>query len=427
MAHDSMSAYNPECIGLDGFVTSFIADGKGNQNIIFISIGCASNLLQKSLMKLDEKDNQQYTPYLKKIKNFYPEIPLYLVLIDPELYNPPYCVKSSRQHFLLGKFTNPLNVELPEGWCRNEQYSNVYINNIENIHVYVIREMVVYTEVDTERESAIEKNHINIIDQLAILNEHCKGTNDILFVHDFTGRNTHYLSYFFDKELCGYKDRIIYDITLRSDGMCFVDLLNPLYDLRVVDKGDGIITFKNPYNIDISELVQEYTNSSDDIYKKQIIHTIRVIIRNFFEIIYVMFRQMYMLVKEIHANRVDVYGVINRLNMIISNSYPNLINLYYGYDVKTVINDIYDAMIKTHKIDIKRLESLVNALDGIVRKELDKLLLMINKRDKKSSDMLIVQMYKDLYKWEEIVREFIFCTLIEYDIYSDSTNLSSFL
>jgi hypothetical protein len=387
-----------EQLTLSKFIDNYIEQSVINitkQSTIFISIGSAANLLYKGLFKLNEKDDHQFPPFIKLLKTSYPTIPLHIVLIDPELENPPNCIFNSSNSlntsYSISNISRMLNINryLPEGWKKDTVYDNVYYNTLQQIYVYGIK-------------STFDRDDLTK-DMFIKLNNHIISTNDLLLVHDFTGDGIVDMAFLFDQMLEGVKDRIIYDITLRSEPLCYVDLTNKLYFLDFnLTIPDNIIKIKNPYNVHISQFINEYTtciNINDNLYKTQLVQSMVYRIKYFFEVLFTTYRQIYNLALDI--KNINLVYLIKQLKIFKS---------YYGYDMESNFLDAYNK---------KNMSSIITFLKDIIKINLSNILTICFKEDAKYKiiiEKLINDMDNNIYYWEQHVKNTIINELVDNNV-----------
>lgn len=107
--------------------------------------------------KYDINYDQEYPPFLRELKN-YNDVEIHLVLIDPNLEDPPLCVCDSNKVYK-EKFV---------------KRGNTYIHNESNIYVYCYNLSVYY-----DGSNKWLKDYIHF----------CENNNYLLFLHDFLNRN----------------------------------------------------------------------------------------------------------------------------------------------------------------------------------------------------------------------------------------------
>lgn len=393
-----MDTYMAKSINFEEFINTYITKDDSSQNIIYIGVGTAANAKSKGNV-LEAKDQQQYLPFLQNIKSIFPYIHIHLVLIDPELKNPPYCVQPDIRYF---ENTDPYSIPIND-WIRDYDYDNIY-HNRNKITVYTIREAVYY------------KEECNIIDNLRKLNKYLIDNNDILLFHDFTGRDTHALSYMFDNELSGNKDRIIYDITLRFDGTCYVDLLNELFYLNIELRGEDIVLL-NPFNLSNIDIINNIKETTNDNYKKQLMIALNNKILIFTDKIYPFYRKYYVLHKNIISNKISRESIEN---ILCRSEYDNFFEIasYTGYyDIKNDMEFLkyyLDVDLETIAEDIN---NMMKKLEGYMILYVSDLLSISCNDPLKVAEQLFERISYNPYKWGDIIKDNIYIPLKNRGIY----------
>ena len=166
---------------------------------IYVGVGTAAGLLTSN-GTLAQENYHQFPPFLQDLRNRYPHLQLFLLLIDPNQENPPY-------------LTNDYALEATE-------IPDHYTCATGTLQVFVLRQMV-YTDADSP-------NGTNITSELYSLNNFALEQNASLLYHDYTGRNMAHLAEFFDPDYTGYLDQIVYGLGGREYHGCYIDLNQPL-------------------------------------------------------------------------------------------------------------------------------------------------------------------------------------------------------
>jgi hypothetical protein len=164
------------------------------KHAIYVGIGTAAGYRDPDGILLD-KNYHQYPPFLQNLKNSIPELHISIILIDPYQEDPPYMIKDK-------KLINS---------------NNTFISPDQRLTVYTWRE-----HVRTEPYQNVRG--IDITSHLRILNQFAMDSGSLFIYHNFTGKNNRILAEFFDEELKGHLDHIIYGLGLREDFGCYFDL-----------------------------------------------------------------------------------------------------------------------------------------------------------------------------------------------------------
>jgi hypothetical protein len=193
--------------------------------VIYIGVGAAANLTNN----LPQSDYQQFPPFLQDIHNQVPDLNTFLLLLDPRQESPPYVA---------------VDYELPD--CHNH-----YGQDRLKVFAYP---KAVYTEPDFNPPEGGE----NITAILRELNQFAQEKNLTLVYHDFSGRKTALLAEYFDHELRGHLDQIVYGLSAREDHGCFFDLTQAYFPFRVdLDKARPVVKLFNYYKYIVSNTYQE--------------------------------------------------------------------------------------------------------------------------------------------------------------------------
>lgn len=188
--------------------------------LIYTGIGTVAGLRNEN-GQLDSMNYHQYPPFLQDLKNKYPFLILFIVLIDPIQENPPYMIADK------GFLNN--NVE------RNNDTKYKYDIKAEKITIYVLKQNVLtepYIDPYNKAEDLLDANNNNvnamtdITNELRDLNQYAALKNNVTTVyHDFTGRRNDLLAEYFDEEIAAADlNHIIYGLSVREDHGCYFDL-----------------------------------------------------------------------------------------------------------------------------------------------------------------------------------------------------------
>ena len=187
----------------------------GAPALIYTGIGTVAGLRNEN-GDLDSMNYHQYPPFLQDLKNKYPFLFLFIVLIDPIQENPPYMIADK------GFLNN--NVE------SNDDTKYKYDIKAEKITIYVLKQNVITEPYIDPYKGEENKNNINamtdITNDLRDLNQYTALKNNVTTVyHDFTGRRNDLLAEYFDEEIAAADlNHIIYGLSVREDHGCYFDL-----------------------------------------------------------------------------------------------------------------------------------------------------------------------------------------------------------
>jgi hypothetical protein len=192
----------------------------GAPALIYTGIGTVAGLRNEN-GQLDSMNYHQYPPFLQDLKNKYPFLSLFIVLIDPIQENPPYMIADK------GFLNN--NVE------SNDDTKYKYDIKAEKITIYVLKQNVITEPYIDPYKGEENKNNINAINinamtditnDLRDLNQYTALKNNVTTVyHDFTGRRNDLIAEYFDEEIAAADlNHIIYGLSVREDHGCYFDL-----------------------------------------------------------------------------------------------------------------------------------------------------------------------------------------------------------
>lgn len=222
--------------------------------IHYISVGCAH--FDEEVSNTSPGSEQQYPPFLRQHDNIHTT----LVLIDYALELPPKCL------------THINDIEMTE-------YKNVFKS--KNKTIYCFQNRVSWTN---------EQHCTNIYSSLLAYHNYILQSESLFFFHDFTGRDIHELADIMDTKLITYEGNIInktnlkkimYDITLRQNIGCFVNL-NDEHNMPIID-------------LKKLEIINPFVYHSDSKYPllpKQRMKVVNLCINDWFETHCVVYRSL---------------------------------------------------------------------------------------------------------------------------------------
>lgn len=229
---------------LETYINNFINFNK--YSIIYIGAG-TFYFNNDKISDRDYKNNQQFPPFLQdfKLKNL--NIPILIILIDPEfnLNILPHIIQSSGQFY-----SNSWNIT---------KESNLYHSNLD-IDVIAISDIVSWNNNFQNIKFNFENFLINLCHNLSN-----NDVNTLLFYHEFTGTNVILLENLIKKKLKNFdNNKICIDITRGADMSCYFDLSNPeFYPIVKYDEIDKTIKY-----INTNQLTNEIKMKILNKYKK---------------------------------------------------------------------------------------------------------------------------------------------------------------
>lgn len=177
-----------------------VSAGIAKDSILYIAIGSAAHMGRD---ELEPSQQQQIPPFLQELMRHSMQ-EVWIVLIDPHLESPPYVRRQGYQANI---------VEIRADVCYQP---------------YIRDSCVDLTEwFRTMNGIAIEKEIFMV-------------------VQDYCGADIGKLAEYFDQDLVGHRDHIIYGISARSDVGCFLDLAAPEAQF-VYRETCGRLSVLNPY------------------------------------------------------------------------------------------------------------------------------------------------------------------------------------
>jgi len=173
---------------------------------IYIGVGTAA-----SSQNLSIDQYQQFPPFLQDMRNQFPKLHLFLLLFDPRLESPPQVANDFALH--------------------DSSESDTHYQSANGLLQAFVYRQSVYTDSD---RCPLE-NAVNITPTLRDLNEFAKENRVSLVYHDFTGRSTALIANYFDREIPGHLDQLVYGLSAREDHGCFFDLTqaNAYFPIRL--------------------------------------------------------------------------------------------------------------------------------------------------------------------------------------------------
>jgi hypothetical protein len=300
--------------------------------MIYIGVGAASSAGQHPLA-LDQY--QQFPPFLQDIRNQVPNLHLFLILIDPFHENPPRVAVDYALH--------------------DKHRSQGHYSSADGFLQTFVYRLSVYTDPDSNPPV----NGLNITSTLRELNTFAQENRLSMLYHDFTGRRTALLAEYFELEIRGHLDQIIYGLSAREDHGCFFDLTQPTaYMPFRIDQGHfqrPVIKMFNYYNYIVNNT---YHLSASDLehyppamhplaalQKKQIITMIRTVFKN---TILSLLRQVYHLLHK--EEEEEEVREIHRFNDV-AHPYQRILEDMYREKKYTLLNEVLRAY-SANELDI---------------------------------------------------------------------------
>jgi hypothetical protein len=226
-------------------------------------------------------------------------------------------------------------------------------------------------------------------------NNMCIQTTDLLLFHDFSGRDTWKLADYFDPHCLNHLDRIVYDLTLRREGSCAIDLNDSMYFLPI-SNNEKYTSLVNPYmfsNYDISNINE---NCTDDKFKSQL----NVVIR---KRCFILKNHVYPLLRRFINHKRDIINDDPSANYFFER---------VNKDEFYIINIISDK--KMYEIyqnyeqnrEMENLDKIIEMLKQILRNYVVKIMFFAGDDEKSIETQVISLMNKiedNIYNWTTLV------------------------
>jgi hypothetical protein len=260
---------------LKDFVLNFI--NTNNSSVIYFGIGSYydayksnKNINNADIVYWKYNENQQFPPFLHdfKLKNI--DIPILIVLIDPNFNSePPYIVDFS-------------NIFLENSWTTSKDFSNLYLSNFQ-ISVIKISDYVMwdFDEINLNTNLYSNQNSCSniqkTIDFEKIITELCihvsePTSNTLLFYHEFTGKNVISLEYLIKDKISNFNsNKICIDITRGSDLSCYFNLSNPEFYPIITFDSSSKLKYINPdllNNFEKNKIINQHKKFTEKFYNK---------------------------------------------------------------------------------------------------------------------------------------------------------------
>ncbi len=366
------------------------------QNNIFVSVGSAANLSDKNILRLEDRDMHQFPSFVEAVFRMVGSVDI--ILIDPMLKDDPYLVTD---YFPLHGIDSVID----------KKYRNIF-HTTNEATVYCFKNNVTYNEILNETG-----NGTDMVPILRKFNDFCIMNNDIFIFHDFTGRDTWKIAEFFDAELEEHINHILYDITMRSEGSCLINLENQLFSLPI-NISDEIVHFMNPYyytcyeiSVILSDGVEQPNNSQ-----------LKMVIANRMSAFK---KRIFPLLRRLIYHRKSLSNVVYDKNNFFLNVRQNEFFHFDGI-LRTNLYNAYLSYVDAHQKNKKNWESLltelIEGLKMIVTFYLTDL-IFLNGDTRSSAEKIAKQLVNcaedpsaDIYKWVDNVTNSIIVKLSDLGI-----------
>jgi hypothetical protein len=198
---------------------------------IYTGVGTAAGMRNSTTGVLDAEHYHQYPPLLQDIKNTYPALHLFIVLIDPLQEKPPHMIHDKA----IGVAKNCLQQQAEQQQQAQEQHlqaqaqeheENIYYDEEKQITVYTLAKNVTAAPYIDPRKNGMYAEYLDITNDLRDLNKFAiEMANVTTLYHDFTGRRNDLIAEYFDEEInSDHLDHCIYGLNTREDHGCYFNL-----------------------------------------------------------------------------------------------------------------------------------------------------------------------------------------------------------
>ena len=215
-------------------LTSIYADIKNKISFlcepafIYTGIGTAAGMRNSTTGVLDAEHYHQYPPLLQDIKNTYPALHLFIVLIDPLQEKLPYMIHDKA----IGVANNSLQQQAEQQAQAQgqekaqEKAENIYYDEEKQITVYTLAKNVTAVPYIDPTKIIMYADYLDITNDLRELNKFAiEMANVTTLYHDFTGRRNDLIAEYFDEEIdSDHLDHCIYGLNTREDNGCYFNL-----------------------------------------------------------------------------------------------------------------------------------------------------------------------------------------------------------
>ena len=215
-----------------------------NPAFIYTGIGTQAGL-RRSDGLLEPQNYHQYPPIIQDLKKTFPNLNLFIVLIDPQQEFPPYMIKDKVLNYINNNNQNNQNAINP----------NIFIDEKKLISVYTFRHNVTLVPYinPLEKYDDDDDDIIDITEEMRDLNKFAaENKNVTTLYHDFTGRYVNLVAELFDEEIQSEDlDHIIYGLSAREDHGCYFDLtsINSYLPFRLIHEPENGINRISFFNI----------------------------------------------------------------------------------------------------------------------------------------------------------------------------------
>ena len=350
---------------------------------IYVAIASAAHMARKnpitSLWSIEPQYEQQFPIFISSLKEYCPIDPVHIFLIDPALEDPPFVVCD-------------VNREVNKCWIKCEMFgTTMYVDEITNVHVYPMKFPVTYPGDKFNAENSADITYfLHTLNMTAIKNDW------LVIIQDYSGRNISVVGDYFESELQGHHDHIIYGIAAGSDGGCYIDLTSPACNFvyQVMENYIKVVTIKCYANnfLEFVEMMNSLGSPQDKNREYEILRAQamiyledkRALINN----------EIMSLLRQTKALSV---GSMEESSMCIDDYTSKKIKSKWKIDVKEMIR-------------YKKYDDLFHAILGILELELENFVSVIHKKELyRTTKMIISEIIGEMlskgdpYKWYDVI------------------------
>jgi hypothetical protein len=367
------------------------------QRLYFFSVGSAANMSEKRVTKLEQNDIQQYPPLVQKL-GMEMGMETHLILMDPVLTNPPYIVQHMREIHNLDPNDDQHDYQ------HDYQNGDYYFYPQINLHVHVFKIPVNYQTIPSKNGNVNVALNYDITPILYQFNEHCKETNNLLIFHDFSGRDTWKLAEHMDNHPSGSKNAsVLYDISMRRQGSCYVDLNDPFYNVKMDVDNNNKLVFFNPFHLRSHEIINMIKKMDPFRDANEINQLLYVVKRNIYLIknyLYPVVRRSLVFIQDYitKPTREEKSNLVDKFKSRMLESDFVLYEAYGYMNLYRNINSIHNNDSFPYEVE-KNVKNMIKIMCSIIEH-------MFNGIRFSHNDMMSVHFINlNLYKWMDYLEQ----------------------
>ena len=313
-------------------------DTNTKPNITYLAIGSAYS---------DLGGYQQHPPFLTDLMNMYSEFNFQIILLDPNLEDPPEAVS----FFNLGKINDD---------------ASLFSDN--NLQVYIIREKFSFQDIINGNTDSVSQKFL-----LGLINRTIEAKKDDLYktyhlyVHDFSGNDIIKLSEHIDQIYYKtdwntnylFQKNVIIGLNHKIDSGCFPDINDIYFGPHRINNNDGSLEIFNPF-LSSDEEIFTIIGQKCTPFKKLIIHAINQKINAFTKNIIPFYRQLRLALEKKNYSQDQLRHSMNSSSCLTSGVTNEEIKLAIESSISSVRLSL---IIQINNNMFAYLESLISFLD----------------------------------------------------------------